>query len=267
MEFFLRILPLLASARSRFAPLAGLSKALSAALFGSFITPAPATAYPVDCAILLCLAGGFPASIECAHARAVMIARITPWPIEPPLQIWNCPMRIEYRRPMNRRVIATPVLQDVSLPLWPGRRPEGWGVPLPVQSAAISGGSETTSAQAPGFWLAVTGTDLPSLTRVQDRADVDISEPSYDFVRSIRVTNIEYSQRRKSDGDCSSATYVRLGLYGAQGDYSWQRGRASDIPAVSSFAPRNFCGEYYFRSVIIEWRDSAGDPDFEEVAY
>ena len=48
---------------------------------------APAAAYPVDCAILLCLAGGWPASAECANARAVFIARITPWPVEPPLQI------------------------------------------------------------------------------------------------------------------------------------------------------------------------------------
>ena len=56
-----------------------------------------AEAYPVDCAILLCLAGGWPASAECAHARAVFIRRITPWPIEPPLQIWNCPMRVSFR--------------------------------------------------------------------------------------------------------------------------------------------------------------------------
>ena len=52
----------------------------------------PASAYPIDCAIFLCLAGGFPASAECSAAKAVMIRRITPWPIEPPLQLWNCPM-------------------------------------------------------------------------------------------------------------------------------------------------------------------------------
>ena len=65
----------------------------------------PAAAYPVDCAILLCLAGGWPASAECAHARTVFIARITPWPIEPPLQIWNCPMRATFRgeaKPIER---------------------------------------------------------------------------------------------------------------------------------------------------------------------
>ena len=51
-----------------------------------------AEAYPIDCAILLCLPGGFPASGECSAARAEVIRRITPWPVEPPLQIWNCPM-------------------------------------------------------------------------------------------------------------------------------------------------------------------------------
>ncbi len=56
-------------------------------------TPRPASAYQIDCAILLCLAGGFPPSEPCARARAEMIRRITPWPIEPPLQLWRCPMR------------------------------------------------------------------------------------------------------------------------------------------------------------------------------
>ena len=32
-------------------------------------------AYPIDCAILLCLAGGFPPSAPCASARAEMIRR------------------------------------------------------------------------------------------------------------------------------------------------------------------------------------------------
>lgn len=53
---------------------------------------APVSAYPIDCAILLCMAGGFPASAECGAARAEMIRRVTPWPIEPPLQLWRCPM-------------------------------------------------------------------------------------------------------------------------------------------------------------------------------
>lgn len=68
---------------------------LSAALIGAGLTAAqPAAAYPIDCAILLCLAGGFPPSAECAAAKATMIRRITPWPVTPPLQLWNCPMGV-----------------------------------------------------------------------------------------------------------------------------------------------------------------------------
>lgn len=55
-------------------------------------TTQPAQAYPIDCAILLCLAGGFPSNTECNAARAEFIRRITPWPVEPPLQLWRCPM-------------------------------------------------------------------------------------------------------------------------------------------------------------------------------
>lgn len=54
-----------------------------------------ALAYPIDCAILLCMAGGFPVSAECSAAKAEVIRRITPWPVEPPLQLWRCPMGID----------------------------------------------------------------------------------------------------------------------------------------------------------------------------
>ena len=67
----------------------------------ALVSPLTAKAYQVDCAILLCLAGGWPASAECAHARAVFIRRITPWPIEPPLQIWRCPMGISSVSPLQ----------------------------------------------------------------------------------------------------------------------------------------------------------------------
>src|SRR6056297_3289748 len=69
------------------------SIAVALALAGvSLPMPARAQTYPIDCAILLCLSGGWPASVPCARARAEFIRRITPWPVEPPLQIWRCPM-------------------------------------------------------------------------------------------------------------------------------------------------------------------------------
>ncbi|MDY8110939.1 hypothetical protein U0C82_17510 [Fulvimarina sp. 2208YS6-2-32] len=55
-------------------------------------TATESKAYPIDCAILLCLSGGWPASAECSAAKAEVIRRITPTPIEPPLQIWRCPV-------------------------------------------------------------------------------------------------------------------------------------------------------------------------------
>lgn len=45
------------------------------------------SAYDMDCAIILCLAGGFPASAVCTAAHAEMIRRITPWPSLPPFGI------------------------------------------------------------------------------------------------------------------------------------------------------------------------------------
>ena len=129
-----------------------------------------AEAYPVDCAILLCLAGGWPASAECAQARAVFIRRITPWPIEPPLQIWNCPMRASFRpndRPMDRLLEIT---------LRADAPPPKISMPAPIAD----------------------------LVRIQDSADVDISDPAFDFVRSIHVFEITYQQHRSSDGDCNS---------------------------------------------------------------
>lgn len=53
---------------------------------------AKAVDYPIDCAILLCMAGGWPGQGDCIPARAEFIRRISKIPPEPPLQIWRCPM-------------------------------------------------------------------------------------------------------------------------------------------------------------------------------
>jgi len=50
-------------------------------------TPQKARAYDIDCAIMLCMAGGFPPSAVCARAYRTMIRRITPWPSLPPFGI------------------------------------------------------------------------------------------------------------------------------------------------------------------------------------
>ena len=195
---------------------------------------APAQAYQVDCAILLCLAGGWPASTPCAHARAVFIRRITPWPIEPPLQIWRCPMGASFNEsaplsPMER-------LHDIAF-----RDP-----PL-IQSEVAS----------------------PPLVRVQadDEADIDISDDAFDFVRSIRVYHIQFSQRENRDGDCNRSDSTRLGSYGLQGDYRWTRSNVAQVPTASQLSIPNGCRSYFYRSVFVDWRDHAGNYGSEEVRY
>ena len=51
------------------------------------LTAKPSRAYDIDCAIMLCMAGGFPPSAVCANAYRVMIRRILPWPSRPPFGI------------------------------------------------------------------------------------------------------------------------------------------------------------------------------------
>lgn len=70
---------------------------LGAAFGAAVLVGAPhgARAYPIDCAIVICMAGGFPASSECAAAKREVIRRITPHPVQPPLQLWNCPMGVD----------------------------------------------------------------------------------------------------------------------------------------------------------------------------
>ena len=193
----------------------------------------PAAAYPVDCAILLCLAGDWPASAECAHARAVFIRRITPWPIEPPLQIWNCPMRVSFRsedRSLDR-LFDIAARGDLAAPI----------MSLPEQAIE------------------------PMLVDAQ--ADVDISDPAFDFVRSIHVFEITYQQRRSSDGDCNSWGSVYMGSYGEQGDYSRRRSSMAAVPEASDFAIPSSCSSYWHRSVFVEWRDYEGIYGHEEGHY
>ena len=199
----------------------------------STLTVTPAAAYPVDCAILLCLAGGWPASAECAHARAVFIRRITPWPIEPPLQIWNCPMRASFRkteRSMDRLFEAV------------------------------------LHVDGPAPLISVPEFDA-NLLRIQDRADVDISNPAFDFVRRIRVYHIEFTQLPGLFGPCTRVDSTRVGTYGLQGDYRWADSNIAEVPPASGAPKPTGCGFANYRSVFIDWRDQAGNYGFEEVQY
>ena len=192
-------------------------------------------AYQVDCAILLCLAGGWPASAPCSHARAEFIRRITPWPIEPPLQIWRCPMGVSLRGPASFSAIER--LYDIKFRAGPDGRAQGIDMPA---------------------W---------GLTQAGEQADIDISGKAFDFVRSLRVFSIEYRQQRDRDGDCHISDATRLGSYGVQGDYRWARSSAGQVPSASALRLSEHCRNYSYRSVFVDWRDHTGAYGSEEVRY
>lgn len=237
--------------------------AFSAALALTF--PAQASAYEVDCAILLCLSGGWPASAECNHARAVFIQRITPWPVEPPLQIWRCPMGAA----MNNGPVSAP-----------GERLRKMAK-VDDQMAVFAASSSPNSTQEFGAILPVFergSEDTPvsemfhritaEISEENGTADIDVSGPEFDFIRSIKVWNIlHYSHAKRGRNDeCREQSNIQLGTYGAQGEFRWVPAESSQIPDWA--IPKRSCEPAsYSRAVGVEWNDVEGNHGFEVVNY
>ncbi len=230
---------------------------------------AQASAYEVDCAILLCLSGGWPASAECNHARAVFIQRITPWPIEPPLQIWRCPMGASLQSPDTE----APLLRfwDILAPDPPRRQqsvPENLDALAPTRAlpAVYRSGGTSLERLPDGFAL--------MLAQASSGADIDISGPEFNFVRSIRVYNVTFASQRESGGEldreCNRYFSMRIGTYGTQGDFRWVRGSSpSQLPEAHVGLERygEHCPGVFHRSVFVDWRDYEGNYGFEQVNY
>ncbi len=230
----------------------------------SLPSSARAQTYPIDCAILLCLSGGWPASVPCARARAEFIRRITPWPVEPPLQIWRCPMGASYER--DRPPNDTERFFDILF--------EGRDVQLGQSSAGIGGAFGATSENAVWRSEKDMGDLVPEdfvLRHVQDRADIDISGPEFSFVRSIRVFDVRFaSQRIAGENDqCRRYALVYLGTYGTQGDFSWAVSAPTALPDahVGLEGWGADCPSIYNRSVFVDWRDYEGNYGSEQVNY
>lgn len=249
-------------------------------------TVQPASAYAVDCAILLCLAGGWPTSPECAAAHAVFIARITPWPVEPPLQVWRCPMgaaydlRPEDMSPMGKlyRVMQTVrPAAEAAAPLGPisaAYRPSDapWQGPRarPVEAVIQSyrrgeiSGAELIRVATEGEYSSENGT-----------ADIDISGSDFAFVRSIHVYDVDWYQywRGGEDDSCHTPkSRVRLGSYGRQGDFSWSNSRIAEMPSWMTSSLRDRGGYDCthmgrMRAIGIDWTDVSGKTDHELVEY
>ncbi len=222
-----------------------------------------AQTYPIDCAILLCLSGGWPSSVPCARARAEFIRRITPWPVEPPLQIWRCPMGASLEMPQQ---IGSNQVYDI--------RFQENDIQPHQSFPLIEGAMDTDEFKALQNTPDVADTlvlDRYAPTLVQDRADIDISGPEFNFVRSIRIFHVLRAEQKESEltGDCNRSEGVVLGTYGLQGDFSWQRSSISALPAAHTGLEHwgEHCPTFYHRSVLVEWRDYAGHYGFEQVNY
>lgn len=234
----------------------------------SLPTSSRAQTYPIDCAILLCLSGGWPASVPCSRARAEFIRRITPWPVEPPLQIWRCPMGASYE--MERQSSGTVRIFDALFNSDFNADDFRPGQPFPVNHRA----SDATSEPAVLRFDATLDVLAPAefaLRLVQDRADIDISGPEFNFVRSIRVFDVRSAWQRESprDGDCYRNAAIFLGTYGTQGGFSWQRTSTSALPSAHEGLERwgDRCPSIYHRSVFVDWSDYQGNYGFEQVNY
>ena len=208
------------------------------------VLPTPAVAYPIDCDILLCLAGGWPGSAECTAARAEFIRRITPWPVEPPLQIWRCPMRASF--PAQSPVERIWSISTTTLPAQSYKPQNQLARNLAIQVAA------------------------------GPHADVDISDPTYDFVRSIKVYDIDWyawpgtTSQGARDVCHTPRARVRLGSYGLQGDFDWGGLSITSAPSwldmdLKEDWPCVAAGR--FRGVGVEWTDYFGNHGFEVVRY
>ena len=240
------------------------SLATCAAVFALATNPKPlqAQSYPIDCAILLCLSGGWPASVPCARARAEFIRRITPWPVEPPLQIWRCPMGVSFLE--NSGTAPNLDTFDVLFE-WEGARPLQ-SVPLRdgdllPQPAILINRENPVDPLPPGFVLQL----------IQDRADIDISGTEFNFVRSIRVYDVQFAFQRIAgrDDECRRSASVYLGTYGTQGDFSWRRSGPTALPGahVGLEGWGEDCPTISNRSVYVDWRDYEGNYGYEQVNY
>jgi len=237
--------------------------ATAAAAAASAFFAQPATAYPIDCAILLCLAGGWPASVECAQAKAEFIRRITPWPVEPPLQIWRCPMRAaslsdDLIDPMTRLRAMAAQERELSIRV-------AAGSPIQPEPAVLIYDPDQPA-----------GSDsllqLTNYSSENGTADVDISAPEFDFVRSIRVFSVERANQvfKRGDDICIQQERIRMGSYTRQGAFRWGPSSVENLPedfdSVVGWDDPD-CPRVSNRSVFVDWTDNEGTYGFEQVDY
>lgn len=110
-----------------------------------------------------------------------------------------------------------------------------------------------------------------TLRLVQDRADIDISGPEFNFVRSIRVFDVRFARQYQagSEGGCERDAVVVVGTYGTQGDFSWRPSSTAALPEAHVGLERwgDNCPSIHHRSVFVDWQDYEGNYGYEQVNY
>lgn len=195
-----------------------------------------AQSYPIDCAILLCLSGGWPASVPCARARAEFIRRITPWPVEPPLQIWRCPMHV------------------------------GFETPAPAERLRRLAGFNTR----PAGTIAREIEALHLAQAVGHGADIDVSGSAFAFIRSIDVFDAYLSQGAVGEGEhCRRTAQIRHGSYDSTGQFRWRIASRDELPPAfeGNEGFGTVCPSIGTRAVFVDWKDSEGTYGSEQVNY
>ncbi len=235
---------------------------------------APAYAYPIDCAIFLCLAGGWPSSPDCNAARAEFVSRITPLPVEPPLQLWRCPMGATSgsadMSPMQRldAIKSSSANPLPELPGTYGKTPQVVDVTYTRDSwpmLDVSDALKQVPLGARETPLATIGAGSPAFLEPIP-AKVNLSAPDFDVVRSIQVWHVRhYSYKvREREGPCETRLDMDVGSYDENASFSWSDRAPGPRPAWLPL--RRQCPSY-FRGVGVEWSDIFGRYDYVLVPY
>jgi hypothetical protein len=156
-----------------------------------------------------------------------MIRRITPWPIEPPLQLWRCPMRAEF--PMS--VPDKGDVIDATLALTPTQTTR----PVPSMPAQI--------------WKAF-GEDVTDYVMA-----IKVYDLSY------------YRHYSHTDDICSESGSLKVGTYDKDWNFHWRRVSHRASPAWLFNTRYQTCTNARFRGVGMEWRDYEGKIGKEVVRY
>ena len=148
----------------------------------------------------------------------------------------------------------------------------------PIPSLSVAPLTEHTAFQAERTGPSQTGSGQDEISAailhlaqaVGTGADIDLSDPAFDFMRSIDVFQVQLNQRESGrDGDCNRTANVRHGRYETNGQFRWYRSHPSAIPPAFVGDERygSTCPSIWVRAVFVDWADYEGNYGFEQVNY